>query len=265
MGETLLSEDCRPAETDLDDDLLDLERSLFATVLSGLLLPTGDLDLEYFGLNMDLELDLLIRFGETDLDRCLLGDLDFDLLLLTGDLGVLDLDLFFRGDLDLDRLAFLNRDLDLDLRRPMDLDRVRLILLIDLDCDRLDRARGVLLRVREGDLDGLPLLKERDLVLDLRTLRRDNDCLDLERRIRPIDLDLLLLKRRCDPLLDLRFLFRDLESDRRFLFSERERDLLPARLTDLDLDLRFSDGDLETRLLGLALLGLEVDRALEGD
>jgi len=245
----------------------DCENSLLFVGLIRLLLVAGDLDLD-----TDLDFDRLLRLGDLDTDLALTGDLGFDFLRLAGDLerdfvsllGVLDLDLLLRRDRDLDLLTLwsLLRDLD-RLIRPIDLDRVRLILLADLERDLLALDSGVLLRVREGDLESLPLLRERDLVLDLRFLLRDNDPLDLERRIRTMGLDVDRLLCRGERLL---FLLRDLETERRFLFTEGDLDLRPDLLIDLDLDLRLGNGDLETLLLGLALLlGPDGDLGLEED
>lgn len=273
----LLSEDPLSFETDLDSDLFlfgdfDRENSLLLIGLIRLLLVAGDRDLECLCRGTDLDFDRLLRLGDLDTDLALTGDLGFDLLRLAGDLdrdlvsllGVLDLDLLLRRDRDLDLLTLwsLLRDLD-RLIRPIDLDRVRRILLADLERDLLALDSGVLLRVREGDLESRPLLRERDLVLDLRFLLRDNDPLDLERRIRTMGLDVDRLLCRGERLL---FLLRDLETERRFLFTEGDLDLRPDLRMDLDLDLRLGNGDLETLLLGLALLlGPDVDLGLEED
>lgn len=163
-------------------------------------------------------------------------------------------------DLDLDRLFLLNRDLD-RLRITTDLERVRLLLLIDLDRDRRVRDRGVLLRVR--DCERLPLLADLERFL-LREIERLD--LDRERRSFTADRDFVRRPRRGDLVLDLLVLVLDLESERRLLFTDRDLDLRLGPLTDLDRDLRLSDGDLECFFwVLLILLVLETDLSLDCD
>lgn len=164
-------------------------------------------------------------------------------------------------DLDLERL-FLFLDLDL-LETTRDRERVRLIFLADLERDLLVRDTGVLLR--ERDLERLPLRTDLERDLEARAFRRETDLFDLDRRGFPTDLDLVRRLRRGDLVLDLLVLVRDLDSERRFLFTEMDLDLRLVPLTDLDRDL-FCDGDLE-RLFCTPrfLLELETDLSLDND
>lgn len=208
----------------------------------------------------DLDSDL-VRRGDFD-HLCRTGDFDLERLERTGELDLLRLLGFL--DLDLDRLFRLSRDLD-RLRITMDLERVRLLLLIDLDRDLRVRDGGVLLR--ERDCERLPL--RADLERDLeRFFRREIDRFDLdrERRIFTADRDLVRQPRRGDFVLDLLVLVLDLESERRLLFTDRDLDLRFGPLTDLDRDLRFSDGDRECLFwVLLFLLELETDLSLDCD
>lgn len=219
----------------------------------------------------DRDFDRLLRLGDLESDLVLRGD--FDLLCRTGDFDLERLkrkgeeDLLRRLgflDLDLDRLFLLNRDLD-RLRITMDLERVRLLLLIDLDRDRRVRDGGVLLRVR--DCERLPLLADLECDLERFLLREiDRFDLDRERRSFTADRDLVRRPRRGDLVLDLLVLVLDLESERRLLFTDRDLDLRFGPLTDLDRDLRLSDGDLECLFwVLLFLLVLETDLSLDCD
>ncbi|GAA6094888.1 uncharacterized [Tachysurus ichikawai] len=217
------------------------------------------------------DFDRLIRLGDLDSDLVLRGD--FDLLCLTGDF---DLDrLERRGeedllrllgflDLDLERLFLLIRDRD-RLKITMDLERVRLLLLIDLDRDFRVRDGGVIRRERDCERLTLRADLERDLE---RCFLRESDRLDRDRERRSFatDRDLVRRPRRGDLVLDRLVLVLDLESERRLRFPDRDLDLRFGPLTDLDRDLRLSDGDLECLFCVLLfLLELETDLSLDCD
>lgn len=253
----------KPAETDLDFDLLPLF--------------LGDLDLLLTG-SGECDFDRCLRDKERDLER--LPDLGGERFLLAGERERLltgDRDLLrFRGLLDLERR--------LRLRTTTERDRVRLLLRIDRERERRDLGGGDLLR-RDKDrlLERLPPARlAGDLDLERRTGRL---VLELERRFLVTDRDLERLLT-APPRLGERALEclvppRERDSDLRLLLGDRDRegDLRPLRLgdrdtlllgewellrrfgeTDNELLRRFGDflGDFDTFFLGVR--EREVDR-----
>lgn len=194
----------------------------------------GDLDLLFPG-SGECDFDRCLRDSERDLER--LDTLGGERLLLAG-----ERERFLTGDLDLDR----RREggvLDLE-RRPRfrtttERDRVRLLLRIDRERERRDLGGGDLLR-RDKDrlLERLPparLAGVRDL--ERRTTRLD---LEVERRFLVTERDRDRLPT-APPRLGERVLERlagprERDFDLRLLLGERDRegDLRPLRLGDRD-------------------------------
>ncbi len=219
----------KPAETDLDFDLL----PLFLGDLDLLLPGSGECDFDRCLRDNERDLERLPDLGgerfllPEDRERLLTGDRDLD---RRREGGVLDL-VRLRGLLDLERR--------LRLRTTMERDRVRLLLRMDRERERRDLGGGDLLR-RDMDrlLERLPparLASDRDL--ERRTGRLD---LEWERRVLVTERDRERLPT-APPRLGERVLERLVpprgrDSDLRLLLGDRDRegDLRPPRLGDRD-------------------------------